>query len=134
MSKLKEFWVFKGTSNFCSELDYDYENEKDVKCRPDGFYDIVADRDTVESGVHVIEYAAYEDLKFELETTEKVYRMNRTYVEEAKAALEAEKALNSKLLAVLNRIALYSSGAEAYTSDFTNNVSAWVRSVLEECK
>jgi hypothetical protein len=53
--KPKEFWIFKGTSNFCQELVYDIYKDQDVKARPDGFYDIVSTADTVEGGIHVRE-------------------------------------------------------------------------------
>ena len=55
----REFWISKGRSNFCSDLVYDYESDSYVKCSPDGFYDVVSEKDTIEGGVHVIEYSAY---------------------------------------------------------------------------
>lgn len=58
MSKPREFWIFKGDSNFCQELEYDIDADKDVKAEPDGFYDIVSTKDTVEGGIHVIELPA----------------------------------------------------------------------------
>lgn len=57
INKPQQFWIHKGTSNFCNELDYDIETEKFVKCRPDDFYDIVSTKDTIHSGIHVIELA-----------------------------------------------------------------------------
>jgi hypothetical protein len=60
--KRREFWVFKGTSNFCQEMESDYVAETSVKAKPDGFYDVVSSRDTVEGGVHVVEVFPGEDL------------------------------------------------------------------------
>lgn len=51
----KTFWISKGTSGFCEELQYDFETDSMVKSRPDGFYDIVSTKDTVEGGLKVIE-------------------------------------------------------------------------------
>jgi len=62
----KEFWVFKGTSNFCQELELDYNFDSHVKRKPDGFYDIVSTKDTVEGGIHVKEVLAG-DLELEEE-------------------------------------------------------------------
>lgn len=53
------WWIFKGTSNFCQELEVselDFNTLK--KSRPDGFYDIVSDADTVDGGIHVVERSA----------------------------------------------------------------------------
>jgi len=63
--KPREFWIFKGTSNHCSELNWDFDTDKMVKCRPDEFYDIVSTKDTIEGGIHVIEYSAYQALEKE---------------------------------------------------------------------
>lgn len=53
----REFWVFKGSSNFCQTLELDPHNldGPEVKSIPDGFYDIVSTADTVEGGIHVRE-------------------------------------------------------------------------------
>ncbi len=51
----KEFWIFKGTSNFCSTLILDENCETESKAKPEGFYDVVALADTVEGGIHVRE-------------------------------------------------------------------------------
>lgn len=64
-NKPKEFWVFKGDSNFCNELEFDstaehYTDDELVRSRPDGFYDIVSTKDTVEGGIHVIDYSAFQ--------------------------------------------------------------------------
>jgi len=64
---VRQFWVHKGTSNFCNELDYDIEAEKFVKCRPDEFYDIVSTKDTIQGGIHVIEYESYKQLEEQLQ-------------------------------------------------------------------
>ena len=63
----REFWISKGRSNFCSDLVYDYESDAYVKCSPDGFYDVVSEKDTIEGGIHVIDYSAYQKLKEENE-------------------------------------------------------------------
>jgi hypothetical protein len=47
------YWIFKGTSNFCSELVMD-DDCTFVKAKPEGFYDIVSTRDTIEGGIEVI--------------------------------------------------------------------------------
>jgi hypothetical protein len=49
------YWIFKGTSNFCSELELSDEDfETMIKSKPEGFYDIVATQDTVEGGTEVV--------------------------------------------------------------------------------
>lgn len=53
--KPRSWWIYKGTSNFCSELELDELYVKQVHSKPDGFYDIVANEDTVEGGIKVIE-------------------------------------------------------------------------------
>ncbi len=60
MTKPREFWIYKGTSNFCNELEYNYETDTDEKSKTDGFYDVVSEKDTIEGGIHVIEYSALE--------------------------------------------------------------------------
>lgn len=60
---MREFWIYKGTSNFCNELDYDFQTETFNKCHPDSFYDKVSTKDTIDGGIHVIEYLAYDNLK-----------------------------------------------------------------------
>lgn len=65
--KPKEFWISKGNSKFCSDLFYDYESDSYVKCSPDGFYDVISEKDTIEGGIHVIEHSAYQALKEENE-------------------------------------------------------------------
>lgn len=61
----KQFWIHKGDSNFCSELRYNIDTEKDEKVKPDDFYDIVSTNDTIEGGLHVVEYAALESANAE---------------------------------------------------------------------
>ena len=51
----REFWIFKGSSDFCRELSWDSELEKEIKCRPYGFYDLVSTENTIEGGIHVRE-------------------------------------------------------------------------------
>ena len=58
----REFWIYKGTSNFYDELVLDEGCENFVKNNPEGFYDIVSEKDTIEGAIHVIEYSAYAEL------------------------------------------------------------------------
>lgn len=62
---MKQWWIFKGRSNFYSELVLDDECEKEVRARPEGFYDVVSESDTAEGGIHVVEYAEYEKMEIE---------------------------------------------------------------------
>lgn len=78
--KPKEFWIFKGTSNFCSELEMN-EEFAFVKAKPEGFYDIVALRDTVDGGIHTIEFSAFQ------EAQEKIKHLEAR-VEKLRSALE----------------------------------------------
>lgn len=57
MSEIKpsQFWIYKGTSNHCSQLEHDYETDTYEKSTPDGFYDYVCTKDTVQGGIHVLE-------------------------------------------------------------------------------
>jgi hypothetical protein len=82
--KLREFWIYKGSSNFCSDFEMQDDCETMAQARPDGFYDVVSLRDTIEGGIHVIEYEALEDMQ----RTEQVYRMNRIWIEDAKKRIE----------------------------------------------
>jgi hypothetical protein len=63
--KSREFWIHKGSSDFCSELEYDHELDTYVKARPDGFYDIVSLKDTVDGGIHVREILPNEQSEIE---------------------------------------------------------------------
>jgi len=54
--EIKTWWIFKGTSNFCSELELDDKWENTIRKRPEGFYDVVSDADTVEGGIAVVQY------------------------------------------------------------------------------
>lgn len=67
----REFWIYKGTSNFCNELWLDDNCENYIKARPEGFYDCISLADTIEGGIHVIEHSAYQALKLENERLEK---------------------------------------------------------------
>ena len=54
--KAREWWIFKGTSNFCQELELVGPNYDTYgKAEPEGFYDIISTKDTVEGGIHVRE-------------------------------------------------------------------------------
>lgn len=66
MSEVKRYWIYKGTSNFCEELIPDDNCENMVKQKPDGFYDIVSTKDTIEGGLHVIEYSYARELEEKL--------------------------------------------------------------------
>ena len=59
--KPKEFWISKGSSNFCNELHMD-EDFLPIKVKPDDFYDIVSTKDTLVNSIHVIEKSAYNRL------------------------------------------------------------------------
>ena len=96
MSRPKEFWIYKGTSNFYDELTLDDACENYIRNNPEGFYDIVSEKDTIYGAIHVIEYAAYEQLKNKLDTYEdKVYHLSRR-VEELEYLLKI--ANNKELL------------------------------------
>jgi hypothetical protein len=60
MSKPKEFWIYKGNSCHFDDLEFDHETDSYLKKKPDTFYDAVSFTDTIEGGIHVIEYSAYE--------------------------------------------------------------------------
>lgn len=65
--KPKIWYVFKGSSNFCSELILSDDCETMVKCKPEGFYDIVSEKDTVEGATPMVELSAYQALEAKLE-------------------------------------------------------------------
>lgn len=58
---MKKWWIFKGTSNFCGELAMsdDFKMERQ---RPDGFYDVVSNSDTIDGGICVVEKKDYDAL------------------------------------------------------------------------
>jgi hypothetical protein len=56
----KEFWIYKGNSCHFDDLEFDHETDSYLKKKPDTFYDAVSFTDTIEGGIHVIEYSAYE--------------------------------------------------------------------------
>ena len=60
-----KYWIYKGTSNHCSELVYDVDTDQLVKNTPEGFYDLVSLSDTIEGGIPVIEYATFENMRQE---------------------------------------------------------------------
>lgn len=66
MSEAREWWIFKGTSCFCDELTLDDDCENLVKHKPDDFYDLVSPADTIEGGIHVIEYSELEAAQAEI--------------------------------------------------------------------
>ena len=63
----KEYWIHKGDSEFADEMNFCCESEQEIKKEPDGFYDLVSPNDTINGGVHVIEYSEYEKVKKALE-------------------------------------------------------------------
>lgn len=67
VSAPREWWIFKGNSNFFSQLEYDVDTDSDIKSKTDGFYDVVSVQDTIDGGIHVIEKSAYDTLKAEKE-------------------------------------------------------------------
>jgi hypothetical protein len=50
-----KYYIYKGTSNFCSQLELADDLETMIKARPDGFYDIVQTKDTIEGGIAVVD-------------------------------------------------------------------------------
>lgn len=74
MSKPREFWIFKGDSNFCNELVYDVDLNTDVKAKPDGFYDIVSTSDTVEGAIHVVEKSSLDEANARIAELERKYK------------------------------------------------------------
>lgn len=85
MSEIKpsQFWIYKGTSNHCSQLEYDYETDTYEKNTPDGFYDYVCTKDTVQGGIHVLE-------------AEPVLKLLREMGDSLKQAIEFIDDMNSK--------------------------------------
>ena len=61
--KPKIWYVFKGSSNFCSELVLGNDCETMIKDKPEGFYDIVSENDTIEGAIPMVELSAYQDLE-----------------------------------------------------------------------
>ena len=57
-----EFWIYKGKSKFCDELNED--GERNV---PDGYLDLVSMDDTIKGAFHVVDYEAYKTVKVNLE-------------------------------------------------------------------
>jgi hypothetical protein len=62
----REFWIAKGTSNFCAELTMN-DDLIMVKAKPEVFYDIISNSDTVEGGLHVVEATALEQAQAEID-------------------------------------------------------------------
>lgn len=81
------FFIYKGTSNFCQELVMDSDYETFVRQNPEGFYDIVSTKDTIQNGIKVIEYSEYEKLQKQLnvalEALEEVAIEQKYYVPSA---------------------------------------------------
>lgn len=84
--KPREFWIYKGESNFCNELVMDNDFAF-VKCKPDGFYDLISTKDTIENGLHVIEFSAYEQLQ----------KQNKELIETLTDALEVTESLEDDM-------------------------------------
>lgn len=61
----QEYWIYKGSSCHFDDLELNDEADGMVKSKPCGFYDGVSLSDTIEGGIHVIEYSEYERLKAE---------------------------------------------------------------------
>ena len=64
---MKIYWIHKGDSNFCSELVLDEDYETMVKQKPDGFYDIISEADTIEGGTKVVAFEDHAAIVAELE-------------------------------------------------------------------
>lgn len=80
MNKNKIWYIFKGTSCFADELQFDIDSEYEVKTSPDGFYDLVSPNDTIEGGIKVIEYSEYQALLDRLNKAEQVIKeIDRRY-------------------------------------------------------
>lgn len=62
MKQFKDFWIYKGDSKFCNELEMGDEYVF-VKSQSERFYNMICDTDTGLKGTRVIEYSAYENLK-----------------------------------------------------------------------
>lgn len=97
----REWWIFKGDSNFCSELDMN-ENFVECKSTPDGFYDVVCEKDTVEGGIHVISYAALTEARAEIDELKKFRDLNFQPWPKMYEQIEALKAEVTKLTTALN--------------------------------
>lgn len=52
----REWWIHKGRSCFADEMALDQDELfYEVKHKPDGFYDLISPKDTIEGGIHVRE-------------------------------------------------------------------------------
>lgn len=122
--RARQFWVHKGTSNFCNELDYDIEAEKFVKCRPDEFYDIVSTKDTIQGGIHVIEYESYKQLEEQLQ----ILKSRASQFESTlKETMKVRDELNEKLKIATETLEYYSNPQ--------NEVIYWIaQEALEKLK
>lgn len=60
--KAREFWIAKGESNFADELKDWVDGDEDPKHECD-FYDLISAEDTIQGGLHVIEYSAVTELE-----------------------------------------------------------------------
>lgn len=61
----QEYWIYKGSSCHFDNLELNDEADGMVKSKPCGFYDGVSLSDTIEGGIHVIDYSEYERIKAE---------------------------------------------------------------------
>lgn len=73
---MKHFWIYKGTSNHCNELQLADDCETFIKNRPEGFYDIVSLKDTIEGGIHVIDKESHDIQIMLLEADAKGWKEN----------------------------------------------------------
>lgn len=51
-----EFWIGKGKSGFADEL---WDDGEEIRKNRIEFYDLISKKDTIENGIHVIEYSEY---------------------------------------------------------------------------
>lgn len=76
----QEYWIYKGSSCHFDNLELNDEADGMVQSKPCGFYDGVSLSDTIEGGIHVIDYSEYERIKAE----------NARYREALELILESE--------------------------------------------
>jgi len=101
-TRVREWWIHKGSSDFCADLQWEWETDTYKKHQPDGFYDLVLEKDTVEGAIHVIEHSAYLAVCKERDE----YRMAASAEADMCDALKAENDKLSENLFISNKAAL----------------------------
>lgn len=122
--KGKEYWVHKGTSNFCNELIMTGDYETMVKQKPDDFYDIVSTADTVQGGIHVIEKSAYDQLTKELEWYKEKFELAANSANESRQAYNKLMKDARALQAALDLIMEVDNTYDSKTWDIADKASA----------